>query len=273
MKKVTILTLALQKQNKIPLTMVTAYDYPTAFLVEKAGVDMVLVGDSLGMVVQGEENTLAVTVEEMIYHTKAVKKGLRRALLIVDMPFGSYKISVTEAVRNAHRVVKESGAEVVKLEGGQEIVETVQAIVQAGIPVMGHIGLRPQAINQMGGYKVQGKTREAAQKLLEDALALEKAGCCALVLEGMPDKVSEMITTQLQIPTIGIGAGVGCDGQVLVFHDLVGFGDGKCVPKFVKRYADIGNQVVEAVQNYCEEVRARQYPSADYTYTVKERED
>ncbi|HEX7234448.1 MAG TPA: 3-methyl-2-oxobutanoate hydroxymethyltransferase, partial [Nitrosospira sp.] len=233
-KKVTTLTLRQKKERGEPITMLTAYDYPTALAMDQAGVDVILVGDSLAMVVLGYENTLPVTMEEMLHHSRAVARGAKNALLIGDMPFMSYQVSVEEATRNAGRFLQQGGMDAVKLEGGRERAEAVRSITSAGIPVMGHIGLTPQSINQLGGFRAQGKTAIAARRLVEDALILEEAGCFSLVLESVPARLAELISKKISIPTIGIGAGVGCDGQVLVTHDLLGLFD-RFTPKFVKK--------------------------------------
>ncbi len=270
-KKVTIPHLHAKKQRGEPITMITAYDYPGALAVDEAGVDLTLVGDSLGMVVLGYESTVPVTMEEMLMHCAAVKRGTQYAHIVGDMPFLSYQIDVKEAVRNAGRFLKESGADSVKLEGGTEMAATVKAIVAAGIPVMGHIGLTPQSVSKLGGYRVQGKTHSAARKLLEDALALQAAGAYAIVLETTPERVSEFVSKQLSIPTIGIGAGVGCDGQVLVFHDLLGYFD-RFSPRHNKRYANLRPIIVEAVKQYVQEVSTRAFPTADNSFTIDDAE-
>ncbi len=270
-KKVMIPQLHAKKQRGEPITMITAYDYPGALAVDEAGVDLILVGDSLGMVVLGYESTVPVTMEEMLIHTAAVKRGTKVAHIIGDMPFLAYQVDVKEAIRNAGRFLKESGADSVKLEGGAEMAATVKAIVDAGIPVMGHIGLTPQSASKLGGYRVQGKTARAALKLLDDALALQAAGAYAIVLETTPDRVSEFISKQLAIPTIGIGAGVGCDGQVLVFHDLLGYFD-RFSPRHNKRFANIRPIIVDAVKQYAQEVSARSFPTADNSFAIDDAE-
>lgn len=271
-KKVTVLDLQRKKEQAEPITMLTAYDYPSALLVDAAGIDTILVGDSLGMVVLGYDTTVPVTMEEMLHHCRAVARGAQAAFLIGDMPFMSFQAEVAEAVRNAGRFLKEGGMEAVKLEGGQEIVPTVEAIVNAGIPVLGHIGLTPQSQSKLGGFRVQGKTAAAAQKLLDDALALEAAGCFAIVLEAVPAAVAQAISERLTIPTIGIGAGVGCDGQVLVFHDLLGLFD-RYMPRFVKKYAEVGQVVRDALVAYREDVVARRFPGSDHTYPMSGDEE
>jgi 3-methyl-2-oxobutanoate hydroxymethyltransferase len=251
--------------------MLTAYDYPTALSIDAAGVDAILVGDSLGMVVLGYANTIPVTMEEMLHHCRAVSRGARSALLIGDMPFMSYQADVNEAVRNAGRFLKESGMDAVKLEGGRERADAVRAIVGAGIPVMGHLGLTPQSVNQLGGFRPQGKTATAAKKLLEDALLLEEAGCFSLVLESVPARLAEHISKTISIPTIGIGAGVGCDGQVLVTHDLLGLFD-RFTPKFVKKYADFHGEMQRAFAEYLEEVQTRQFPGVEHSVEMADGE-
>jgi 3-methyl-2-oxobutanoate hydroxymethyltransferase len=270
-QKITTLDLQQKKEAGQPITMLTAYDYPGAMLVDEAGIDIILVGDSLAMTVLGYPDTVSVTVDEMLHHCKAVARGATRAFLIGDMPFMSYQIEQTEAIRNAGRFMKEGRMDAVKLEGGREIGETVWAVVQAGIPVMGHIGLTPQTISKLGGYKVQGKTAAAARRLLEDALALEEAGCFSIVLEAIPAPVAEAVSQKLTIPAIGIGAGAGCDGQVLVFHDLLGLFD-RFTPKFVKRYADLRQPVLAALRTYREEVEMRVFPDASRFYDIDQTE-
>ena len=262
--KVTSSTLFEKKQNHEPITCLTAYDYASARLVDEAGVDMVLVGDSLGMVMLGYENTLPVTVEEMLHHTRAVRRGVKRAFLIADMPFASYHVSGKDAIRNAARFIK-AGAEAVKIEGGEKRAHLVERLVDAEIPVVGHIGLTPQSLHAMGGYKVQGKTLKAVEQLMHDALALERCGACCVVLEGIPREVAALITQEIEIPTIGIGAGPECDGQVLVFHDLLGLVFAPPA-KFVRRYADLGSAITNAVQAYSDDVKARAYPSDAESY-------
>ena len=265
MKKVTIHALRQMKARGERISMLTAYDATFSRLMDEAGVDVLLVGDSVGMVVQGHDSTLPVTVDEMVYHCRAVKRGVRRAHVVGDLPFMSYQASVEEAVRNAGRLVAEGGAESVKLEGGAEFANVVTTIVRAGIPVMGHIGLTPQSVHKMGGYVVQGKDEEKARRLLADALALEKAGCYAIVLEGIPVELSAEITRRLTIPTIGIGAGVSCDGQVLVCYDLLGL-NRDFAPRFVKRFADGAGVVDEAVRRYVDEVRQGSFPAEEHTF-------
>lgn len=267
--KVTIRTLQAKRDRGEPITMLTAYDFPTARIVDRAGVDSILVGDSLAMVVLGHENTLAVTMEEMLHHARAVRRGAHSALLIGDMPFMSYQASVADAVRNAGRFLQESGMEAIKLEGGRTVVPAVEAIVAAGIPVLGHVGLTPQSVHALGGWRVQGRTAEAAAQLLEDALALEEAGCFALVLESVPDRLASYVTDRLHIPTIGIGAGAGTSGQVLVLHDLAGLFD-RFTPRFAKQYAQLGTAMAEAVAEYRAEVVAGTFPTPDHAYRMPE---
>jgi 3-methyl-2-oxobutanoate hydroxymethyltransferase len=245
--------------------MVTAYDYTMARLVDEAGVDMVLVGDSLGMIVQGASNTIPVTMEEMIYHTRAVARGLARAHLTSDLPFLSYQVSPAQAVENAGRLMKEGFAESVKLEGGAEVAEHVHRIVRAGIPVVGHVGLTPQSVHALGGFKVQGRGEDAAEKVIRDALAIEDAGAFAIVLEAIPPDVAARITEALSIPTIGIGAGASCTGQVLVCTDLLGMSRGH-KPKFAKAFAPVGDQIVQAVTDYIQEVHAGTFPGPEHSY-------
>jgi 3-methyl-2-oxobutanoate hydroxymethyltransferase len=271
-KKVTILDIQKRKQNKMPVTMLTTYDFTAAILVDRADIDIILVGDSLGMVMLGYSGTTQVTMEEMLHHCKAVARGASGALLVGDMPFMSYQADVAEGVRNAGRFLKEAGMDCVKIEGGRETTATIRAIVQAGIPVMGHIGLTPQTVSQLGGYRIQGKTAASAQSLLEDALALQEAGCFSVVLEAIPATVASHISQKLTIPTIGIGAGVGCDGQVLVYHDMLGLYD-RLQPRFVKQYGAIGEAITAAVQTYSEEVRSRKFPAQEHTYPMDEAEE
>lgn len=250
-------------QQKI--TCLTAYDYPTARFLDEAGVDVILVGDSLGMVVLGHENTLSVTVDEMIHHTRAVRRGTRRALVVADMPYGSYHTDTSESVRNAMRFVKEAGAEAVKVEGGERRLELIARLTEAEIPVMGHVGLTPQSVNALGGYRVQGKTPDAAEQLLRDARAVEASGAFAVVLEAVPRELAAQITRDLHIPTIGIGAGPDCDGQVLVIHDLLGLTFNQ-TPRFARQYANVGEMISSAVHEYCEDVRRGGFPSDAESY-------
>ena len=268
-RKNTLLTLQAKKDRGEPITMLTAYDFPTARALDRAGVDSILVGDSLGMVVLGYDSTLPVTMEDMLHHARAVSRGARIAHLVGDMPFMSYQTSVEDALFNAGRFLKDGGMNAVKLEGGREIVPAVRAIVAAGIPVVGHIGLTPQKVNQLGGFRTQGKSAAAARTLIEDAHALEDAGCHLLVLEAIPDRLAGLITQRLSIPTIGIGAGAACGGQVLVTHDLLGLTDG-FTPKFVKRYANLGEEVSRAVGAYVDDVAAGRFPEAAHAQPLDE---
>jgi 3-methyl-2-oxobutanoate hydroxymethyltransferase len=256
-----------QKGERIP--MLTAYDYSTAKLIDEAGVPLILVGDSLGMVILGYESTILVTMEEMLHHTKAVSRGVKNALVIGDMPFMTYHINVSDALRNAARFIQEGGAQAVKLEGGQSVAETVRRVVECGIPVMGHIGLTPQSIYQLGGFKVQGKTSEAAKRLLNDACVLEEAGTFAIVLESIPAPLSKLITDRVSIPTIGIGAGVGCDGQVQVVNDLLGLFT-EFVPKHAKQYARLADIIQKAIDDYVTEVQAGSFPTEKHSYKMDE---
>ena len=261
--KVTMPALAGMKRQGKPITALTAYDYATSRLVDEAGIDLILVGDSLAMVVLGHDNTLAVTVDEMLHHTRAVRRAVRRALVVADMPFGSYHGTLGEGVANAVRFVKEAGAEAVKIEGPR--VELVRALAEAEIPVVGHLGLTPQSVNKMGGYRVQAKTAEAARQLRADAQALAEAGAGAIVLEGVPREVAALITADLDIPTIGIGAGPECDGQILVFHDILNMTFAPHA-KFVRQYADVSAVIREAVEQYREDVEHRAFPSDEESY-------
>ena len=263
--KVTIHTLKKYKQQGQKICMVTAYDATFARILDDAGADAMLVGDSLGMVIQGNDSTLPVTMDQMVYHCRMVSRAARRAHVIGDMPFMSYQVSAEEAVRNAGRLVAEGGVAAVKLEGGEEFAETVERIVRASIPVMGHLGLTPQSIHKMGGYVVQGKEEQQARKILRDALALQQAGCYALVLEAVPFDLAEQITRRLSIPTIGIGAGVHCDGQVLVCYDFLGMNP-EFKPKFVKRYADLYGQIRSASETFFQEIRAQAFPTEEHSF-------
>jgi len=254
--------------NQDKITMLTAYDYPTASLLEKAGVDMLLVGDSLGMVVLGYESTVPVTMEDMLHHAKAVRRGAKDTFVVVDMPFMSYSFP-EDALKNAGRLVQEGGADAVKLEGGEDFKDIIKLITKAGIPVVAHIGLTPQTVTQLGGYKVQGKELESAQKLINDAIQLEKAGAIALVLEAIPAKLAEKISEELTIPTIGIGAGEKCGGQVLVIHDMIGMFD-RFTPKFVKKYDQIGFRIIDAAKKYCEEVKNSSFPSDEHSFKIND---
>ena len=270
-KKVTTLTYRQKKERGEIITMLTAYDYPTALSMDKAGIDSILVGDSLAMVVLGYENTLPVTMEEMLHHCRAVARGAKTALLVGDMPFMSYQVSIEEALRNAGRFLQEGGMDAVKLEGGRERADAIRAIVSAGIPVMGHLGLTPQSVNQLGGFRAQGKTALAAKRLIEDALILEEAGCFSIVLEAVPARLAELISKKLSIPTIGIGAGAGCDGQVLVTHDLLGLFD-RFTPKFVKQYANFHNEMQKAFADYIEDVETKRFPALEHIVEMADEE-
>lgn len=265
--KNTTATIKKAKEEGKKITMLTAYDYSFAKLMDESGINMLLVGDSLGMVMLGYEDTLSVTMEDMIHHTRAVARGAKNAMVVGDMPFMSYQTSVYDAVVNAGRLIKEGHANCVKLEGGSTVVEQIRAIVDASIPVVAHIGLTPQSVNAFGGFKVQGKSVEAAKKLIEEAKAVEEAGAFAVVLEGIPAKLAEIITKEVSIPTIGIGAGAGCDGQVLVYQDMLAlFDDFK--PKFVKHFANVGQVAREAFANYIKEVQDGTFPAEEHTYKI-----
>jgi len=263
--KITTATLAERKSKRQPITCLTAYDYATARLVDEAGIDIILVGDSLAQVVLGYDSTLPVTVDEMLHHTRAVRRATKHALLVADMPYGSYHTSPEDAVRNAARFLKEAGAEAVKLEGGEKRIDHVRRLIDAEIPVMGHIGLTPQSVHAMGGYKVQGKTLSAVEQLMRDALALDQAGVFSIVLEGIPREVATMITEEVSAPTIGIGAGPDCDGQVLVIHDMVGLTFNPAA-KFVRRYADAGALISEAIEAFRRDVVEGNYPADVESY-------
>jgi 3-methyl-2-oxobutanoate hydroxymethyltransferase len=263
--KITTASLHEKKLRHEPITCLTAYDYPSARLVDEAGIDVILVGDSMAQVMLGYDSTLPITVDEMLHHTRAVRRAVKHALLIADMPYGSYHVDEKETLRNAARLVKEGGAEAVKIEGGVKRADLIRHVIEAEIPVAGHIGLTPQSVNVMGGYKVQGKTLAAIEQLMRDAVALDKAGVACLYLEGIPREVAAMITAEVETPTIGIGAGPECDGQVLVFHDLLGLTFGQPA-KFVRRYADLGAVITEAVQAYRDDVVAGRYPSDGESY-------
>ncbi|MFN3480563.1 MAG: 3-methyl-2-oxobutanoate hydroxymethyltransferase [Thermodesulfovibrionales bacterium] len=265
MARFTINDFLRKKKDGNKITMITAYDYPTGLIADEAGIDAILVGDSVAMVVQGLENTLPVTMNEMIYHTKMVSRAAKSAMVIGDMPFMSYQVSISEAVRNAGRFLKEAGASAIKIEGGSEVKELVTAMTKADIPVMAHIGLTPQSIHRMGGYKVQGKTEEAAEKLIEEAHIIEEAGAFSLILEAIPATLAKRITEELTIPTIGIGAGPWCDGQVLVIHDVLGMFE-RFVPRFVKRYANLKEDALKAVRLYKEEVEKGLFPSEEHSF-------
>lgn len=268
MKK-TILDFKKAKENNERISMLTAYDYSSAKLIDEAGIDAILIGDSLGMVSLGYEDTLSVTMEDMIHHTKAVARATKNALVVADLPFMSYQTSVYDAVYNAGRLIKEGRAHAVKLEGGIEMYDRIEAIVKSSIPVMAHIGLTPQSINALGGFKVQGKDEKAAKALIEAAKAVEKAGAFAVVLECVPAKLAEIVTKELNIPTIGIGAGAQCDGQVLVYQDMIGMFSG-FTPKFVKKYANIGDMMKKAFEEYNKEVKNGSFPSQEHTFKISE---
>lgn len=266
-KKFTVKSFQDAKDGNRKITMLTAYDYSMAKMVDEAGIDAILIGDSLGMVFQGNDSTLPVTVDDIIYHTRAVVRGAKRALIVSDMPFMSYHVSPEEAVRNAGRLVKEGGAHAVKLEGGVKYAKVIEAIVDAQIPVMGHIGLTPQSVNAFGGFKVQGKDEAAARQIIEDAKAIEKAGVFAITLEGIPAKLAKMVTEAVSVPTIGIGAGRDCDGQVLVINDMLGmFSD--FVPKFVKQFAKLNIDINSALKAYIEEVGNGSFPTDSHTFSI-----
>jgi 3-methyl-2-oxobutanoate hydroxymethyltransferase len=270
-KKITTLTLSKKKEHGERITMLTAYDYPTALTLDQVGIDAILVGDSLGMVVLGYENTLPVTMEEMLHHCRAVSRGAKTAFLIGDMPFMSYQTSVEEAVRNAGRFLQQGGMDAVKLEGGRERTDAVRAIVGAGIPVMGHLGLTPQSVNVLGGFRPQGRTALTAKRLIEDAIQLEEAGCFSMVLESMPARLAKQITKKLTIPTIGIGAGSGCDGQVLVTHDLLGLYD-RFTPKFVRKYANLHKEMQKAFSAYISDVQGGNFPASEHSVEMPDDE-
>jgi 3-methyl-2-oxobutanoate hydroxymethyltransferase len=265
--KVTVQTLLSKKLHGEPITFLTAYDYPTAVALDRSGIDGILVGDSLGMVMLGYENTLPVTMQEMLHHCRAVSRGVSRAHLVGDMPFMSYQASVSDALRNAGSLLQKGGMDAVKLEGGRDRVPAIRAIISAGIPVMGHLGLTPQSVHQLGGWKAQGKSTHAARVLIEDALILEDSGCYALVLESIPAEVAHLISNRLAIPIIGIGAGIGCDGQILVTHDVLGLFD-RFTPSFVKKYADLFSEMGRAFQEYIADVKERRFPAAEHAIAM-----
>lgn len=271
LEKVTILDLHKKKRAGQPITMLTAYDYSSALLVDEAAVDVILVGDSLGMVMMGLTTTVPVTMEEMLHHCRAVARGAPHAFLVGDMPFLSYQADAAEAVRNAGRFLKEGNMEAVKLEGGREVAATIRAIVAAGIPVMGHIGLTPQSVSKLGGYRVQGADAKSARRLLDDALALADAGCFSIVLEAVPAAVAAVISRRCSAPTIGIGAGAGCDGQVLVYHDMLGLFE-RFTPRFVKQYANLRAVIGQALEEYRSDVLAGRFPEQEHTYAIPESE-
>jgi 3-methyl-2-oxobutanoate hydroxymethyltransferase len=264
-KKKTIPDILAMKADGDKITVLTSYDYPLTRIMDGCGVDIILVGDSVGVVVAGHETTLPVTMDEMLYHTRVVVRAQPRAVVVADMPFLSYQVSLDEARRNAGRLIKEGGAEAVKLEGGRNCLETIRAITAMDIPVMGHIGLTPQSVHRMGGYKVQGREDEQAERLVDDARAVEEAGAFALVLEGIPRDLARRITAAAHIPTIGIGAGPHCDGQVLVIHDILGLCE-KYAPKFVKKYVDLGPIITDAVSRYLDEVRSGEFPTKGHSF-------
>ncbi len=266
--KITVASLREKKQKGEKIAMLTAYDYLTAKILDEAGVDLILVGDSLGMVVLGYETTLPVTLEDVLYHTRAVARGAKSALVVADMPFLTYQTSKIEALKNAGRFLQEGGSQAVKIEGGQEMAETVEFLVRRGIPVMGHIGLTPQSVHQLGGFKVQGRDVEQARQLIGDAQALEKAGAFSLVLECVPYPLAKLITEKVDIPTIGIGAGPDCDGQVLVIQDLLGYSE--VTARFVKKYAELGKEISRAVKDYIKEVKAGEFPTLQHSYPLSE---
>ena len=263
--KTTVITLREMKQRQERITMLTAYDYPTALIMDQCGVEMILVGDTLGMVVLGYDSTLPVTMNDMVHHTKAVSRAVSSGMVITDMPFLSYQCSVDEAVANAGRLIQEGGAQGVKLEGGRDYAEVVRRIVSAGIPVVAHIGLTPQSVHQLGGYKVQGKEEKAAQTMIEDARILEEAGACSIVLECVPVLLAKKITETISIPTIGIGAGMHCDGQVLVVHDMLGLYQ-RFTPKFVKKYASLSKNMEKAIRTYIKEVKDGSFPDEEHSF-------
>lgn len=269
MARITTSSILAKKHNHEKITMVTSYDYSMAALVDEAGIDMILVGDSLGNVILGYDTTLPVTMDDMVHHTRAVSRAAKNAMVVADMPFLSYHISVEEAVRNAGRLIKEGGAQAVKLEGGEERLPVLKAILEAEIPIVGHIGLTPQSINQFGGFKVQGKDLETARKLIRDAKLLEEAGVFAITLEGVPGALAQKITESLSVPTIGIGAGKYCDGQVLVIYDVLGMTRGH-IPKFVKKFANLEPLIHEALLDYKKEVEDGTFPAPEHTYTIKD---
>ena len=271
MPRITVAEVQGMKQRGEKVVMLTAYDYPSARIADVSGIDVILVGDSLGMVVLGYEDTIAVTMDDMLHHTRAVVRGSERAMVVTDLPFMTYQVSAEEAMRNAGRLLQEGGCQAVKLEGGVHMAETVRRIVQIGIPVVGHIGLTPQSINQLSGYRVQGRTPEAAQRLLEDAIALQQAGAFCVVLETIPAPLAEMISKRLTIPTIGIGAGAGCDGQVLVWHDLLSYNTSflpRHIPRHVKQYSNVGEDMGKAIKEYAAEVRAGTFPTLKESFQM-----
>lgn len=271
MKRVTTMSFREMKKGGEKIVMLTAYDYPSARLVDQAAIDAILVGDSLGMTVLGYDSTLPVTMEDMVHHVRAVARAVKRSLVIADMPFLSYQVSPDAALRNAGRFLQEAGAQAVKLEGGRPVAETIERIVSAGIPVMGHLGLTPQSVHALGGYGLQGADSQAARRILDDARRLEDAGAFSLVLEKIPAELAERVTGALSIPTIGIGSGPGCDGQVLVFHDILGLSDG-FRPKFLKVYAELGRAMAEAFEQYRDEVKSGAYPDGEHAWSMDRNE-
>lgn len=269
MKRVTVQTLRSYKKKGRKITMLTAYDFPFARIADEAEIDIVLVGDSLGMVVQGKESTIHVTLEDVIYHTKIVVSAVRRAMVVADMPFLSYQISVEKALENCGRILKETGAQAVKLEGGEEVLEIVETLTRWGIPVMGHIGLTPQKIHGYGGYRIQGRTDDQRKRILSEAQSLEQKGVFSIVLEGVPFELAKEITDTVEVPTIGIGAGPFTDGQVLVLHDILGL-YGEFKPRFVKRYAELGKLALEAISKFRNEVIEGKFPTLDHAYSIKD---
>ncbi|MBU1045125.1 MAG: 3-methyl-2-oxobutanoate hydroxymethyltransferase [Candidatus Omnitrophica bacterium] len=270
--KLTVLDIIKMKAQGRKISLLTAYDYPMACLLDEAGIDIVLVGDSLGNVILGQDSTISVTMDEMIHHTKAVKNGIKKALLVADMPFMSYNVSIEQTIINAGKFLKQAGADAVKMEGANPaVLKMVKAVVDAGIPVMGHIGLTPQTAGALGGFKVQGKDAKAAKQILENALALEKAGCFSIVFECIPDALSALITKRISVPTLGIGAGPYCDGQVLVIHDMLGLTQG-FTPKFVKKYADLAGIIKKAIGEFIQEVNSKQFPDKQHSFTIKPEE-
>lgn len=270
-RKIMIHDLWEKKRAHRKITMLTAYDYPTARIIDESGIDAILVGDSLGMVVLGYDSTVPVTMDEMIHHAKAVRRGTKSALLIGDMPFMSYQVSREEAIRNAGRFMKEALCDAVKLEGGDETIGITKSIIDAGIPVLGHLGLTPQTVSKLGGYKVQGKDRESAENIIGQAIRLESAGCFGVVLECVPDRVAKLVTEKLKIPTISCGAGSACDGQILVTNDMIGLFD-RFVPKFVKQYAKLSPLMLEAFKKYKDDVESGKFPAPEHTFTIKDEE-
>ncbi|GAA4843652.1 3-methyl-2-oxobutanoate hydroxymethyltransferase [Paenibacillus vulneris] len=269
-RPVTTAKLKKMKEDRVPISMITAYDYPSAKLAEEAGVDVILVGDSLGNVVLGYDSTIPVTIEDMIYHSRAVARAAQSAFVVTDLPFMTYHGSIDTTIRNAARIMQEGAAKAVKMEGGVEIAEAVSVLTRSGIPVMGHIGLTPQSIHQIGGYKIQGKNSAQAQKLLEEAKALEQAGAFAVVLELVTEQLAEHISNEISIPTIGIGAGPHCDGQVLVFHDALGYGSDIVPKRFVKEFANVGSIIREGIKQYVDEVKHRQFPLAEHSFQMED---